>query len=165
MSLLVIQCMAKVDCNILFTLTQFKLGFLKILEDQVSLKDSLIIWFTIATVLKCCIEKTYFLKRFSTHLNWRNNFKLLSNPVWTCTSISVSYELARIFCNYSWNWGCKIGSRSQTLHSNHFTSKFEQIKLRKSYKMSVQKHKKSQAKPAQEEKCSQNSSCLNNRVK
>ena len=43
MSLLVIQCMTKIDCNILSTLTEFKLGFLKILEDQVALKNSLII--------------------------------------------------------------------------------------------------------------------------
>ena len=36
------------DCNILFILIQFKLGFLKILEDQVLLTNSLFIWFTTA---------------------------------------------------------------------------------------------------------------------
>ena len=111
------------------------------------------------------IEKMYFLKRFSAQLNWRkNNFKLLLSPVWTPTSTSFSYYLARIFCNYSSYRGSKIRSRVQNLHGNHFTSKVEQIKVRKSYKISGQKHKKWQAKPAEGEKCSQNSTCLS-RVK
>ena len=56
MSLLVIECMTEVDSTILFILTLFKLGSMKMLEEQVALKNPLIILFTTALVLKCCMD-------------------------------------------------------------------------------------------------------------